>query len=46
VRVPNDAELGNATITVTVPAWKDRVTPVKIAVPVVAEMPLPEQGAK
>jgi hypothetical protein len=34
VRVPDDADLRNATITVTVPAWKDRVTPLKIEVPV------------
>jgi hypothetical protein len=38
VRVPNDY-LGKATVTVSVPAWKDRVTPLKIEVPVVAEKP-------
>jgi hypothetical protein len=39
VRVPNDIDLGKATVTVSVPAWKDRVTPLKIEVPVVAVQP-------
>jgi hypothetical protein len=46
VRVPNDADLGNATITVSVPQWKDRVTPLQIEVPVVAEKPMAEKAAK
>jgi hypothetical protein len=39
-------DLGTATITVTVPAWKDRVTPLKIEVPVVADTLAPEKLAK
>jgi hypothetical protein len=46
VRVPDDIDLGKATVTVSVPAWKDRVTPLKIEVPVVAEKPLPEKAGK
>jgi len=46
VRVPNDIDLGNATITVSVPAWKDRVAQVKIEVPVVAEKPMAEKAPK
>jgi hypothetical protein len=46
VRVPNDIDLGNATITVSVSKWKDRVTALKIEVPVVAEKPIPEKPAK
>jgi hypothetical protein len=42
VRVPNDADLGKATVTVSVPSWKDQVTPLRIEVPVVAEKPMPE----
>jgi hypothetical protein len=34
VRVPEDVELRNAIMTVSVPAWKDRVTPLKLEVPV------------
>jgi hypothetical protein len=37
VRVPAEVDPGKATITVSVPAWKDRVTPLTIEVPVVAE---------
>jgi hypothetical protein len=33
-------------ITVSVPAWKDRVTPTKIEVLVVAERPMVEKLAK
>jgi hypothetical protein len=43
VRVPNDIDLGKATVTVTVPAWKDQVTPLKVEVPIVAENPMPEK---
>jgi hypothetical protein len=46
VWVPGDVEIGKATITVGVPAWKDRVTPAKIEVPVVAEKPSAEKVAK
>jgi hypothetical protein len=31
---PEDVELRNAIMTVRVPAWKDKVTPLKIEVPV------------
>jgi hypothetical protein len=37
VRVPGDVDLGNATVTVNVPAGKDGVTPWKIDIPVVDE---------
>jgi hypothetical protein len=43
VRVPNDIDLGKATVTVTVPAWKDQVTPLKVEVPIV-EKPIPEKA--
>jgi hypothetical protein len=46
VRVPNDVELGKAIVTVSVPAWKDRVTPLKIEVPVVADNSKPEKPGK
>jgi hypothetical protein len=46
VWVPGDVELGKATIIVSVPAWKDRVTPAKIEVPVVAEKPMAGKPAK
>jgi len=46
VRVPNDIDLGNATVIVSVLKWKDRVTALQIAVPVVAEKPMPEKAAK
>jgi hypothetical protein len=37
VWVPDDVELGKAIISVSFPAWKDRVTPSRIEVPVLAE---------
>jgi hypothetical protein len=46
VRVPDDVYPGKAIITVSVPAWKDRVTPLKLEVPVVAEKPLPGKAAR
>jgi hypothetical protein len=46
VGVPGNTEIGKATITVSFPAWKDRVTPAKIEVPVVAEKPMTEKAAK
>jgi len=46
VRVPNDVDLGKATITVSVPAWKERVTPLQVLVPVVAEKHLTEKAGK
>jgi hypothetical protein len=45
VRVPNDIEPGKATITVSVPAWKDRVTSLQIEIPVVTTKPVPEKAA-
>jgi hypothetical protein len=46
VGVPSEVDLGKATITVSVPAWKDRVTPTKIEVPVVAKKPAAAKAAK
>jgi hypothetical protein len=46
VRVPNNIDLGKATVTVTVPAWKNLVTPLKVEVPIVAEKPMPEKAAR
>lgn len=43
VWVPNEVDLGNATITVSVPKWKDRVMPLQIEVPVVADKPMAEK---
>jgi hypothetical protein len=34
----------NATITVNVPAWKERVTPLQISVPVAAEQLMAEKA--
>ena len=42
--VPNDTD--KATITVSFPAWKDRVRPMKIEVPVQAEKPMTEKAVK
>jgi hypothetical protein len=46
VRVPSDIDLGKATVTVSVPAWKDRLTPLKTEIPVVAEKPTPDKKSK
>jgi hypothetical protein len=46
VWVPGDVELGKATITVSFPAWKDRVTPAKFEVPIVADKTMGEKAAK
>jgi len=46
VWVPNDVDLGKATITVSVPAWKDRVLPAKIEIPVVSMKPVPAKAGK
>jgi len=44
VRVPSDIELGNATITVRVPDWKERVRPLTVEVPVLAREPAPTKA--
>ena len=46
VRVPSDTDVGKAEITVSVPAWKDRVTPLKMEIPVVANSPKSEKRDK
>jgi hypothetical protein len=46
VRVPSDIDPGNATITVSVPKWKDRVTSLQLEIPVVKDKPKPQKADK
>ena len=46
MRVPKDVDLRKATITVSVPAWKDRVIPLTIDASALADKPASEKVGK